>query len=62
MGNGDAGMEDVWHWDNGPGIAFKGPTGNSGGLVEPCTYCLACSVSLAAKLVMNYMYCFEVSS
>ena len=31
MGAGDAGMEDIWHWDEqGPRIAFKGPTGNTG--------------------------------
>ena len=37
MGSGDAGMEDIWHWDaDGPRIAFKGPTGNSGRQAE-CT-------------------------
>ena len=31
MGAGDAGLEDIWHWDeDGPRISFKGPTGNSG--------------------------------
>ena len=31
MGAGDAGMEDIWHWDEqGPRIAFKGPNGNTG--------------------------------
>lgn len=28
MGAGDAGMEDIYHWDaDGPRIAFKGPVG-----------------------------------
>lgn len=31
MGAGDAGMEDIYHWDaSGPRIAFKGPTGDTG--------------------------------
>ncbi|KAL3145841.1 hypothetical protein ABBQ38_015213 [Trebouxia sp. C0009 RCD-2024] len=33
MGKGDPGMEDIYHWDpvTGPRIAFKGPTGATGG-------------------------------
>ncbi|KAK9814840.1 hypothetical protein WJX72_012452 [[Myrmecia] bisecta] len=32
MGEGDPGIEDIHHWDeNGPRIAYRGPTGTSGG-------------------------------
>ncbi|KAK9814409.1 hypothetical protein WJX72_005468 [[Myrmecia] bisecta] len=32
MGQGDPGMEDIYHWDeNGPRVAFRGPTGTTGG-------------------------------
>ncbi|KAK9828765.1 hypothetical protein WJX72_001972 [[Myrmecia] bisecta] len=42
MGQGDPGMEDMYAWDtNGPRVAFKGPTGTTGGhfLTGPVYVC-----------------------